>query len=55
MELREVWTDAQAMCRTFEAGHASRVTRYPMSIWKMTISIMSSPISLARIPYRYPG
>ena len=32
-----------------------RVTRYPISIWEMTISIRSSPISLAHIPYRYPG
>ena len=32
-----------------------RVTRYPISIWEMTILILSSPISLARIAYRYPG
>jgi len=30
-------------------------TRYPISIWEMTISILSSPISLAHIPHRYPG
>ena len=30
-----------------------RVTRYPISIWRMTISILSSPTSLAHIPYRY--
>jgi hypothetical protein len=33
----------------------SRVTRYPISIWRMTISMLSSPISLDHIPYRYPG
>jgi hypothetical protein len=33
----------------------SRVTRYPISISRMTISILSSPIALAHIPYRYPG
>jgi hypothetical protein len=32
-----------------------RVTRYPMSIWEMTILIRSSPISLAHIPNRYAG
>jgi len=30
----------------------TRVTRYPISIWRMTISILSSPISSARVPYR---
>jgi hypothetical protein len=32
-----------------------RVTRSPISIWRMTVSILSSPISLADIPYRSPG
>jgi hypothetical protein len=34
---------------------SNRVTRYPISIWRMTISILSSFTSLAHIPYRYPG
>ena len=29
-----------------------RVTRYPISISRMAVSILSSPISLANIPYR---
>ena len=33
----------------------TRVTKYPISIRRMTVSILSSPISLAHIPYRYPG
>ena len=33
----------------------TRVIRYFISIWEMTVSIPSSPISLAYIPYRYPG
>jgi hypothetical protein len=36
------------------AGPGSRVTRYPISIWRMTVSILSSPISSDHIPYRYP-
>ena len=32
-----------------------RVTRYPLSISRMTVSILSSPISLAHILYRFPG
>jgi hypothetical protein len=36
-------------------GVLSRVTRYPISISRMTVSVPSSPISLAHIPYRYPG
>jgi hypothetical protein len=36
-------------------GGAGRVTRYPISISRKTISILSSPISLAHIPYRYAG
>jgi len=32
-----------------------RVTRYPISIWRITMSIVSSPMSLAHIPDRYPG
>jgi hypothetical protein len=31
------------------------ISPYPISIWRMTISILSSPISLDNIPYRYPG
>jgi len=31
------------------------VIRYPISVWERAISIRSSPISLAHIPYRYPG
>jgi hypothetical protein len=31
------------------------VTRHPISIWEMTISILSSAISLAHIPHRYLG
>ena len=39
-----------------DQGPQGRVTRYPLSIWEMTISILPSPIiSLAHIPYRYPG
>ena len=37
------------------AAPTGRVTRCPISISRMTISILSSPISLAHIPYRYPG
>jgi len=33
----------------------ARVTTYPTSISWMTMSILSSPISLAHIPHRYPG
>jgi hypothetical protein len=36
-------------------GLLSRVTRYSKSIWEITISILSSPISLGHIPYRHPG
>jgi len=36
-------------------GPASRVTISPISIWKMTISILSHPVSLGHIPYQYPG
>jgi len=32
-----------------------RVTRYASSMREMTIPILSSPISLAHVPYRYPG
>ena len=32
----------------------ARVTRYPISIWETTVSMLSSPISLAHVPYRYP-
>ena len=28
---------------------------YPISMWEMTVSILSSPILSAHIPYRYPG
>ena len=31
------------------------ISPYPISIWEMTVSILTSPISLAHIPYRYPG
>jgi hypothetical protein len=48
------WSHLQDTHR--RAGRAQgRVTRYPISIWEITISILSSPISLAHIPYRYPG
>jgi hypothetical protein len=36
-------------------GAPTRVTIYPISTWEMTVSILSSPISLAHIPYRYRG
>ena len=31
------------------------MTRNPISIWEMSASVLLSPISLALIPYRYPG
>ena len=46
-------TVAAYLWKRSEAGR--RVTRYPILIWEMTISILSSPISLAHIPCRYPG
>jgi len=39
-----------AICVQELRGRA-RVTRYPISIWRMTISILSSHIPLAHIPY----
>jgi hypothetical protein len=33
----------------FEPVVGTRVTRYPISIWRMTVSILSSPISLNHI------
>ena len=36
-------------------GGGARVTIYPISIWEMTVSILSSLISLAHTPYLYPG
>jgi hypothetical protein len=38
-----------------EMQGGARATRYPVSIWEMTLSTLSSPISLALIPYRSPG
>ena len=37
----------------YARGNVSpRVTKYPISIWRMTISILPSPIGLAHIPCR---
>jgi len=35
--------------------HDGSATRYPISTLRMTISILSSPISLYHIQFRYPG
>jgi len=51
----EVVPDAVIADMIRSVGMGVRVTRYPLSIWRITLSIRSSPISLDRIPYRYPG
>jgi hypothetical protein len=40
--------------RVRRRGHhgMARVTTHPISIWRMTVSVLSSPTSLAHIPYR---
>jgi hypothetical protein len=60
---REAWRAAQSdlganhvrqLCREKVGSAGHRVTRCPISMWEMTVSILSSLISLAHIPHRYP-
>jgi hypothetical protein len=52
----ETGDDDQAALYSDLGGRAQhKMTRYPMSIWRITASILSSPISLDHIPHRYPG